>query len=100
MALFQPAHTPKILFITLLAIFLGLFVVGRTVQIWLPFWIVGSLGAAAYIIVVAIPLLRDPWAYWRRKGLRGTVESVALITIAAYTLWISQGHLFDELAAL
>ncbi len=93
-------RTPKILFLTLLTIFLGLFVLGRTSQIWLPFWIVGSLGAAVYIIVVALPPLRNPMAYWQDRGLRGAIESAALIAIAGYTLWISQGHLFDELAAI
>ncbi|MHA1567726.1 MAG: hypothetical protein ACTSX7_20630 [Alphaproteobacteria bacterium] len=100
MAIAIRAHAPKALFATLLAIFVGLFFLGRAAQIWLPFWIVGTLGSATYAIVTAIPPLRNPTAYWQSKGLRGTAETTALIAVAAYTLWISQGHLLDELGRL
>ena len=45
----------RLTFITLLAVFGSLFILGRMAQIWLPFWIVGTLGAAAYAAVLAIP---------------------------------------------
>ncbi len=92
-----PAKLPRALFFALLAIFGGLFILGRMAQIWLPFWILGTLGSAAYAIGLALAPIRNPRHYWETQGLRGTAETVALVAVAAYTLWISQGHLRDEL---
>ena len=94
------ANITRFLFIALLAIFAGLFILGRAAQIWLPFWILGTLGSAAYAIGLAIAPLRNPKQYWHSQGMRGAAETTALVVVAAYTLWISQGHLCDQLAFL
>lgn len=90
----------RFLFVAVLAIFGGLFILGRVSQIWLPFWILGTLGSAAYAIGLAIAPLRNPKHFWQSQGLRGTAETTALFAVATYTLWISQGHLRDELFLL
>ena len=93
----QVRSAQRFLFIGGLIAFGGLFILGQTTRIWLPFWIVGTLGAAAYAIVLVAGPLRGPRRYWRERGAKGTIETTVLVAVAGYTLWISQGHLREEL---
>ena len=91
---------PKLAMPLGVAVFIGLFVLGRWGQVWLPFWIVGTIGSGGFVVWLAVPALWRPRRLWETRRIRGVVETAAFVAIAAYTFWISVGHLTDELALL
>ena len=97
------AHTrrlPKLALPLGVAVFVGLFILGQWREIWLPFWIVGTVGSGAFVVWLAVPALRRPQRLWEERCVRGVLETAVYVAIAAYTFWISLGHLTEELAHL
>lgn len=81
-----------------IAIFIALFVLGMAAGVWLPFWVFATLGSVGVGLVLVVGVLRAPERFWRDKGIRGVAETGFFVAVAAYSFWISVGHLGDEIA--
>lgn len=81
-----------------LPIFIALFALGMAAGVWLPFWVLGTLGSAAVGLFLLGDALRAPGRFWRAKGLRGVAETGFFVAVAAYSFWISVGHLGERIA--
>ena len=77
--------------------FAGLFVLGRARGDWLPFWIVATFGAVLFAIIMVATAAREV-ARKQPRGARAWAETALLVAVAAYSFWISIGHLTEELA--
>ncbi len=91
---------PKLALPMGLAAFAGLFLLGQFRDVWLPFWMVGTLGAGGFVLWLAIPAFWQPRRLWAESRVRGVIETAAYVAVAGYTFWISLGHLLEELAHL
>lgn len=79
-----------------IVIFAGLFILGQARGVWLPFWIVATAGSAAFAIYMITAAVLEARATTR--SAKAWAETALLTAIAAYSFWISIGHLTEELA--
>ena len=91
---------PKLAIPLGVAVFVGLFILGQWRGIWLPFWIIGTVGSGAFVLWLTVPALWRPQRLWEERRVRGVVETAAYVAIAAYSFWISLGHMTEELSHL
>lgn len=80
-----------------IVVFALLFVMGQVRGVWLPFWIVSTLGSAMFAVVMAGGAAWEV-ARQQKRSARAWGETVLLVAVAAYSFWISIGHLTEELA--
>ncbi len=79
-----------------IAIFALLFVLGQVSGVWLPFWIVSTLGSVLFAVIMAGGAAWEV-ARKQKRSARAWGETVLLVAVAAYSFWISIGHLTEEL---
>ncbi len=56
---------PKLAMPLGVAVFIGLFVLGQWRQVWLPFWIVGTIGSGTFAVWLAAPRCGGRGGYGR-----------------------------------
>ncbi len=81
-----------------IVIFAALFVLGQARGVWLPFWVVATVGSALFALYLVAAALAEAFA--GRRPLKAWAETVLLTAVAGYSFWISIGHLTEELSHL
>ncbi len=97
----EPQPTPrwrKYATTVAIVIFAGLFIVGQARGVWLPFWIVATAGSALFALYIVVAAGLEARA--AKRPAKAWAETALLTAIAAYSFWISIGHLTEELGHL